>query len=194
MRNQESTRSSETRWVTIAVVGIVGLLLAYNVVGFVIERPGAASFQTPPHATHRAGYMSFVESSQNHQYDFRLYEALRRHFDGAELIGYDENAVSFGGYGQLAKQFGRRTFAGFESETVSIYDPMLASDEALKLRQEAVEVLPATEHLPAVVVVAPQGLDRLPASVLVLQGVDGTRFYVSASMVPERYKGVTGGD
>lgn len=193
MRNEETPRSVETSWVTITAVGILGLLLAYNVSGFFIERHGASSFHSLPPATHRAGYLAFVGEMRGKQYDFRVYEALRRRFDGAELIGYDEDAISFGGYDQLAKQFGRRTFAGFISETVTAYDPVLSSEEAHELRRVAVEVISATEHLPGAVVVAPPGGAKSSARVLVLRGADDTRFYVSGSLVPERYAGVANG-
>lgn len=178
----------------IVTIGTLGLLLAYNLVGFITERSGNASFRALPAPAHRTGYVSFVSSLKDGKYDFRLYEALRRHFAGADLIGYDQNAVNFGGYDQMSEKFGRRTFTGFLNEIVTAYDPTLSAAETRKLKQQAVDVLPATGSLPAAVVVAPKEAGRSSSRVLVLQGNDGSKFYVAAPMVPARYAEIAHGN
>jgi len=194
MKNEESPGATEARWVMIVTIGTLGLLLAYNLIGFTAERSGEASFRSLPPPAHRTGYASFVSSLRSGKYDFRLYEALRRHFAGADLIGYDHNAVNFGGYDQMSEKFGRRTFAGFRNEIVTAYDPALSAAETRRLRQLAVDVLPATGSLPAAVVVAPKEAGRSSSRVLVLRGVDGSRFYVAGPMAPSRYAEIAHGN
>jgi len=136
-----------------------------------------------PQAAYRSGYIAYVEQTEIKEYDFYIYEALRRHFTGARLIGFDAKNTAFGD----------RSYGGFSSEFVISYDPTITDDEARELRRHEVASRPSNGAIAAVVIAVSAPLEK-KTTAIVLRSKDGTRYFVSGGLAPPRYSGIVNGN
>jgi len=135
-----------------------------------------------PKAAYRSGYSKHTQNTEPNLHDFFVYEAIRKYFPNARLIGFDAQALAFG----------IRSFGGLSSQSIESYDPRLNKQETLSLIRRAVVSRPASGNIAPIVIVAASPIkDR--QTVLVLRGNDGERLFVSGALVPSRYSGIVDG-
>lgn len=165
-----------------AVVAFLVVWIGWNIAGFTVPTADGRPSVSFPKAAHRNGYGAYIASFSPSHNDFVVYEAIRRHFRGGHLIGFDQGAIAFG----------EHSFNGPARQTIVHYDPTLTPEETRILVERAIVRRPPAKDVPAAVVVAPARPTEREA-VLVLRGADGTRFFVAGSMAPSRYFGIAHG-
>jgi len=179
----EQLAGSSNRAKIIQSIAIVLLIAATasNIHDLVYPPKNAA--KALPKAAYGSGYIAYVDQTEFKEYDFYIYEALRRYFTGARLIGFDAQSIAFG----------KRSYGGFSSELVISYDPTITDEEARELRRHEVASRPSSDIIAAVVIAVSAPLEK-NATAIVLRSKDGTRYFVSGELAPPRYSGIVNGN
>lgn len=165
---------SKTKAIQLAAIVLLIAAAAWNMRNLVYPNRDAALVF--PQAGYGNGYIDFIERMAPKEHDFYIYEAIRQYFPGAHLVGSSPKAISFG----------RHSFSGLSSQTVTAFDPNLTVEETRKMSQHAVLSRPPNGPFTAISIVA-SAKPEDKAVVIVLRGSDGTRFFVSGSLAPTRF-------